>query len=171
MLYNGTVLEWYGFGTFRATSGLPGHQNAAEQAHPDEGPIPEGLYSFPLKLARDAEMIGPGQLDRREGIEHIPVNLRFGGKDYQNVAWGPERVRLTVIQIQDPRNRHRGGFYLHDSTKGYSHGCIELDPHFFLRLRAYVSLPAAKRGGRALLYLRVKYPSPTASTYGGTRVP
>ena len=140
MLYNGTVLEWYGFGTFRATSGLPGHQNAAEQAHPDEGPIPEGLYSFPLKLARDAAMIGPGQLDRpARGSSTSRSTFGLVAKTTRTSPGAPSASRLTVIQIQDPRNRHRGGFYLHDSTKGYSHGCIKLDPHFFLRLRAPTS--------------------------------
>src|SRR5262245_52412547 len=59
MLYNGTTLAWYGHGLFRATSGLPGHQNATEQSLPEAGPIPEGLFSFPLTIAKDATMVGP----------------------------------------------------------------------------------------------------------------
>ena len=171
MIYDGTALDWHGHGKFRATSGLPGHQNATEQSHPDGGPIPEGLYSFPLAIAKDATVIGPGQLDRREGVEHLPGTFRFGAQEYENRAWGPDRVRLTVIHINNPRNRRRGGFYLHDSTKGYSHGCIEVDPLFFRQLREFIKLPLARRGGRTRLYLKVKYPSPGASTYGDTRVP
>jgi hypothetical protein len=171
MLYDGTRLDWYGHGNFPATSGLPGHQTAAEQSSPEMGPIPEGLFSFPLALARDADMIGPGQLDRREGVEHVPESVSYGGQEYENWAWGPDRVRLTTLRVDDPRNRHRGGFYLHDSTKGYSHGCVEVDPLFFHRLRAYIGLPPVRRGGRYRLYLRVKYSSPDAGTYGGTRVP
>jgi hypothetical protein len=171
MTYNGTFLDWEGHGTFKATSGLRGHQTAAEQSHTDEGPIPEGLYSFPLLIAKDATMIGPGQLDRREGVEHLPDTFQYGGRTYQNQAWGPDRVRLTVVHIDDPRNRKRGGFYLHDSTKGYSHGCIEVDPLFFRRLREFVKMSPRRRGGRTRLYVKVKYPSPTGSTYGGTRVP
>src|SRR4051812_14160041 len=108
MFYDGTSLHWYGHGTFRATSGLPGHQSAAEQSHPDHGPIPEGLYSFPVDVAVDASMIRPGQLDRREGIEHVPATLRFSGQTYDIRAWGPDRVRLTAVHINDPRNRQRG---------------------------------------------------------------
>jgi hypothetical protein len=170
MLYNGTTLTWYGQGVFRATSGLPGHQIASDQSLSDVGPIPEGRFSFPLALAKDATMIGPGVLDLREGIEHIDSVLQYRGAGWRNVAWGADRVRLSIETIDDPRNRGRGGFYLHDSTKGYSHGCIEVDPRFFLRLRGYVKLPSQSRGGRTRLYLKVKYPSPQTITNGGTLV-
>ncbi|MCY2966691.1 MAG: DUF2778 domain-containing protein [Planctomycetota bacterium] len=156
MLFNGTRLEWYGHGSFRATSGLPGHQNASQQSHSDEGPIPEGLYSFQVKLSQDANMISKTQLDHREGIEHIPSVLHFHGGNYEARAWGSNRVRLSTVYIQDPKNRSRGGFYLHDSTKGYSHGCIEVDGDFFRKLRAYAKLPLAKRSGHAVLYVAVQ---------------
>jgi hypothetical protein len=116
-------------------------------------------------------MTGPGRLDVREGIEYVPGTLQFGGRTYQNYAWGPERVRLTTVHIDQPQNRKRGGFYLHDSTKGFSHGCIEVNPQFFVRLRQFVKLPAKKRGNRTRLYLKVKYPSSNTSTYGGTFAP
>ena len=171
LLYDGTQLTWYGHGNFNATSGLPGHQNAAEQSHMDEGPVPEGKYSFLVVIAKDATMVAPEKLDIREGIEHLPDKFRFRGVEYSNFAWGPDRVRLTTLQIDSPKNRHRGGFYLHDSTKGYSHGCIEVDPHFFLRLREYAKLPLNKRSGRFSMILNVKYTSASGSTYGGTKVP
>lgn len=171
MLYDGTQLNWYGHGIYHATSGLPGHQNSAEQSHRDEGPIPEGLYSFPLLISKDATMVGPGKLDVREGVEHLPPVFHYNHLAYDNIAWGPDRVRLAIIHIDDKRNRHRNGFYLHDSTKGYSHGCVEVAPVFFNALRTYVKLPAARRHGKTRLYLRVKYPSGHASTYGGTKVP
>ena len=168
MLYNGAILEWYGFGKFRATSGLPGHQITSEQAKPDAGPISEGLYSFPLILTRDAIMIGPGKLDHRPGVEHVPDSLLFAGTHWGNNAWGPDRVRLMVIQVDNPRNRHRGRFDLHDPTTGFSHGCIEVKSNFFQKLCAYIGQPPALRGGRTCLYLRVKFLSPSASTDGQT---
>ena len=171
MLYNGVSLQWYHHGLFRATSGLKDHQNADQQSHTDEGPIPEGLYHFPLILAKDGTMVGPGQLDGREGVEHLPDKFRYGKKEFLNNAWGADRVRLTIDHIDDVRNRHRGGFYLHDSTKGFSHGCIEVDPKFFLKLRAFVKLPSNLRGEKKHLYLKVKYPSAHASTYGNTKLP
>lgn len=171
MVYNGTSLTWHGHCVFNATSGLPEHQNASQQAHADEahnnsGPIPEGLYSFPLIFGTDATMIQPGQLDKQEGIEHLPGAWQYHGRTYQNQAWGPDRVRLTIVHIDDPKNRHRAGFYLHDSSKGSSHGCIEVAPFFLRQLRRFVDLPRSTRAGRTRLYLRVKYPSASASTYG-----
>jgi hypothetical protein len=171
MVYNGTQVVWPGHGSFKASSGLPGHQNAAEQSHRDEGPIPEGLYSFSLSIAKDATMVADGELDTREGIEHLPDTFHFGRNAYTNVAWGPDRVRLTTIRIDDPKSRHRGGFYLHDSTKGYSHGCIEVDPSFFTDLRTLAKLPLKQRAGKTRLYIKVKYTAANASTYGGTLVP
>jgi hypothetical protein len=46
-----------------------------------------------------------------------------------------------------------------------------VDPQFFHRLRSFINLPPAHRGGRSVLYVRVKYPSHSSSTYGGTRIP
>lgn len=169
LLYDGTTLNWLGVGSFKATSGLPGHQNASEQSHKDEGPVPEGFYSFPLTFAPDGKLISEkGQLDYHEGIQHLPDHWDFHGKRYNNVAWGADRVRLTIHHIEDPKSRSRGGFYLHDSTKGYSHGCIEVQPVFFQKLRDFAKLPLEKRGKKKRLYLKVKYPSSTASTYGAT---
>jgi hypothetical protein len=170
MLYNGTVLDWYSQGQFKATSGLVGYQNASFQTTVDHGPIPEGLYSFPLHVAKDATMVSPsGDLDQREGVEHIPDTITGFGKTYSFPGWGPDRVRLSTIHIKDVKARHRGGFYLHDSHKGYSHGCIEVAAMFFGKLRLYINLPANKRAGKTRLYLKVQYPSPTADTNGGTK--
>ena len=54
---------------------------------------------------------------------------------------------------------------MHDSTKGYTHGCIEVDPRFFSILRSYVNKTKKKR-----LYLQVDYGA-GGSTYGGTKKP
>jgi hypothetical protein len=184
MIYNGTKLDWHGHGLFNATSGLPGHQTAAEQDVVDHGPIPEGTYSFPLMFTRDAEMVKEGQLDTREGVESLPDHWDFHRRSrdraghrhddvirIDNNAWGPDRVRLTIIHIDDPKCRKRSGFYIHDSTKGFSHGCVEVDPEFFVRLRAFIKLPPRRRGNKSVLILKVEYPSPTASTNGGTKKP
>lgn len=170
MTYDGTTVDWYGQGKFKASSGLPGHQTATEQGVKDAGPIPEGLYSFPLIIAKDATMVAPGEIDTREGIEHLPDTWTYQGKTYQNNAWGPDRVRLRIETIFDQKNRGRDGFYLHDSTKGFSHGCVETDGNFFQRLRDYVALPLKTRGPKARLYVLVKYPAADATTYGGTKV-
>lgn len=163
--FNGTRLIWNGYGDFKATSGQKDHQNAAHQTLSDFGPIPEGSYFFHAVLQpRAATLIGPGQLDRREGIQSVPQSLSYNGETYDLAPWGPDRVRLSVTRIDDPRARHRGGFYLHDSVKGYSHGCVEVEGRFFTQLRAYTR----SQGARKILHLRVQYPAKDASTYGGT---
>ena len=58
-------------------------------------------------------------------------------------------------------NPIRGGFYLHDSTKGYSHGCIEVDTDLLSELKNH-----SKRTGLNRLLLEVKYKGTT--TYGKT---
>jgi hypothetical protein len=180
MLYDGSAVDWYGVGRFPASSGLSvaveealldgragplfDPQHARYQAVKDHGPIPAGLFSFPLKLGgtATAHMGAHGvELDKREGIEQLPRYWTVHGVEYENRAWGPDRVRLSVEHIDDPQARgsRTGGFYLHDSTKGYSHGCIEVDQQFFVRLRRLVSSGDAGR-----LYLRVRYARPDTNT-------
>jgi hypothetical protein len=194
MLYNGQHLDWYGVGNYNATSGLNLDENfkrthgitaegtydfrtAAEQATKNAGPIPEGYYSFSLRIAGDATVSRldrhgqPAALDTRQGIEALPDHMVGPDKKIRevNVAeWGHDRVRLNNLHIDHPKARGRGGFYLHDSTKGYTHGCVEVDTMFFTRLRAYAKEKAKTRHS---LILRVKYPSAGASTYGGTKQP
>jgi hypothetical protein len=58
----------------------------------------------------------------------------------------------------------RGGFYLHDSTKGYSHGCIEVDTKIFKYLRDYHSSTK-----KQYVIFKVKY-LPGRATNGGTKI-
>jgi hypothetical protein len=194
VLYNGTILEWFGHNKYKASSGIKGaaedrdkpgyYQNASHQTESDAGPIPEGVYSFSLGLVGSAQMSvvkGKPVLDTRQGIEdlsHIAVpralavQAGVGFVDLTNGDWGAHRVRLTRVRIDVPEAAHRDGFYLHDSHKGFSHGCIEVDRSFFTDLIAFAQGEAKKtragKAGKHRLVLRVKYPSSTASTYGGT---
>lgn len=58
----------------------------------------------------------------------------------------------------------RGGFYLHDSVKGFSHGCIEVETKIFAKLREYHSSSKKKS-----IILKVKYVVGRA-TNGGTKI-
>jgi len=58
----------------------------------------------------------------------------------------------------------RKGFYIHDSTKGFSHGCIEIQPSFFIALKSFVQTTR-----RSSLVLKVAY-VPGRATNGGTLV-
>jgi len=174
LFYDGTHVYWYGVGnfkqTFKATSGLPGHQSAAEQTTSDTGPIPEGRYTISIKLAGTAHVVNvaKGKLDTNQGIENLEQMPGPDGNFYEAPNWGKNRVRLTPQIIVNAKARHRGGFYLHDSQKGFSHGCIEVQPTFFVKLRQYAAEQAKDPKGRRTLTLLVKYPDAKASTYGST---
>ncbi|MGW2215912.1 hypothetical protein ACWCSD_13065 [Nonomuraea sp. NPDC001684] len=179
LVYTGKFLYWrrsmpaslQGSGTllYAATSGLVGHQIGAMQNSKDHGPLPEGLYTFlthvdprqnSVEAANqrgDKAVSNPG-----EGIQFLPV----GGNGPVFPDWGTFRVRLTPIQ----GNMYgRGGFYLHNSHKGYSHGCVEVGVNadgldFFSGLLAY----AGSQPRKAKLVLRVRYSYPEQGTLGRT---
>jgi hypothetical protein len=169
MTYNGTKVDWLGVGSYNATSGLPDHQVASDQTKKDEGPIPEGLYAIPLKVAGNAKYDRSGNLiGGWNGIEAMP-DSQLNGETVWWPEWGRNRVRLTKLYVKDAKARGRDGFFLHDSTKGYTHGCIEVDTHFFDRLRLQAAA-ATKPGAKKTLILKVAYPATDASTNGGTKI-
>jgi hypothetical protein len=66
----------------------------------------------------------------------------------------------------------RDGFYLHDSYKGYSHGCVEVGDSeegkaFFDYLIEYATSSKSKQ--KAWLILKVLYHDADASTLGKTK--
>jgi hypothetical protein len=167
MEFDGQVLSWKGSGTFKATTGLPGYQVPAEQCTKNKGPTPEAMYKVLITEKGAAADDGTGfcNLAPGWGVQTIPRGAKAGSCDPYWANWGYNRARLEPA---DAHTRHacfprRDGFYLHDSAKGYSHGCIEVEPTFFatLRLRA----GTAKRG---YFLLKVKY-VPGRPTNGGTR--
>jgi hypothetical protein len=175
--YDGKHVFWFGIGNFKnkrfdATSGAKGHQIAAEQDISNKGPIPEGEYSFSLKIAGTAHVVNPDddnfELDSRQGIESLVDMKDDQGHTYNSSAWGKNRVRLNIIKIFNGDAKHRNGFYLHDSHKGFTHGCIEVDTAFFKRLRIFAEEQAKKSNGKKTMTLLVKYPTLLASTRGAT---
>ena len=58
----------------------------------------------------------------------------------------------------------RSGFYLHDSTKGFSHGCIEVETKLFPLLRAF-----HKKTNKTSIVLKVAYVK-GRETNGGTKI-
>jgi hypothetical protein len=174
LVYDGHALKWMNPGdgqsaaSYKATSGLPEHQKTIDQCLKDQGPIPEGKYKFrliidPKKYARDD---GTGRCNLRSSsqIQKIPRGARAGDCEEYWANWGRNRVRIDAA---DKKTRgackpRRGGFYIHDSHKGYSHGCIEVEASFFDRLYKY----AKKSPGRTI-YVYVDYAY--NDTYGGTK--
>ncbi|MEP7218976.1 MAG: RHS repeat-associated core domain-containing protein, partial [Bacteroidota bacterium] len=178
LFFNGKELTWYGGNlgdmsqrlyVFKATSGDIGHQTAKEQTLKGYGPIPEGRYK--INLAPSPYRFAPTTPDGSElmpnktggGIDKIPNdasdedgNITDGWAD-----WGNLRAALQPMKGTDTHKR--GNFYLHDSHKGYSHGCIETETMVFVKLIQY------RAKGNSEIQLKVEYPSPDASTNGGTK--
>jgi hypothetical protein len=172
MIYNGQSLAWTGYGSFKATSGLPGYQTPLLSCLKDAGPIPPGYYS--LKLDEDsspAQDIGNCTLKPSQKIQRIPRGADAGDCEKYWANWGTNRVGMVAADATTAKrcSPRRSGFYIHDSTKGYSHGCIEVEPRFFSVLRALVKTRLEHQRGRVeRLLLQVSY-SPGPSTNGGTK--
>lgn len=163
MKYDGQVLMWAGK-SYKATSGMPGDQNADKQHVPDAGPVPAGRYKVfiadlgPAKVSDAATCT----LAPAWGVEAIPRGRDAGSCEQYWANWGRNRVRMEPMDRS--KTFGRGGFYLHDSTKGFSHGCIEIAGPFFTALRNYGQMTRRRH-----LILKVEYAA-HRSTYGGTRV-
>jgi hypothetical protein len=163
---------------FSATSGTT--PIASAQVAVDIGPVPEGKYRFlaqidPLqgsvdqanKLLAEGDAPGKGPFHNfRQGIQFLPI----GGNGPVNPAWGTMRVRLEPLaRTKVPT---RGGFYLHNSHKGYTSGCIEMGrtdkvQDFFSALLEYAISPQAK--SKPYLILKVSYRDADTSTLGNTK--
>lgn len=151
---------------YKATSGLEGHQFPNEQCAKEMGPVPVGNYRVLLRQEVSDAKVNPRELCGLLpgfGVEVIPPHVGQCVETYS--AWGKHRARFlpadqaTKERCPDPRT----GLYLHDSTKGYSHGCIEVEPAFFTRFINYCSLL-----GKGFIPLKVQYKYDT--TNGGTKV-
>lgn len=166
--YDGQILTWKGQ-KYKATSGLSDSQDPEKQCAPDAGPVPEGLYKLLLADGGQAKDDGKGvcKLRPAQGIQSIPRGVPAGVCEPYWANWGNNRVRMEPADVKTKSvcAGKRSGFYIHDSTKGYSHGCIEVETGFFSRLRTYA--PANRQ---AALFLRVLYVK-GRPTYGGTREP
>lgn len=175
MLYDGHRVIWDRHGIFKATSGFPGYQARYHQCEPERGPIPEGLYAVQVHQdPRPARDDGTDQckLAASRWIQSIPRGDAAGVCDTVWSNWGWNRVAVNPVDRLTERacSPRRAGFYLHDSAKGYTHGCIEIEARFFQVLRSYQqAMKHHKLPFRPTLLLRVTYYFET--TNGGTRIP
>lgn len=122
---------------YAGTSGGEGYQNSNNQNIPDAGPVPSGDYKINLEpdFTRKVKTNSDGSTKPNPdgGVELLPWG---NGSLYSE--WGQWRARLDKVNVNSTRN----DFYLHDSYKGYSHGCIETNTALYYDLSKY------KRGGK-----------------------
>ncbi len=183
VVYDGQILSWGSF-RWKASSGKllnPAHaekvvgesalvhdfQFKKYQNIRDRGPIPEGTYQIPLKDGGTTTTYktrgGELTYDKDLEIQHMECIKAPSGQFVEfNHDWGMNRVRLKIVKFASSRSKHRSGFYIHDSIKGYSSGCIEVETGFFTELRK----ESTRQKGKGTLSLEVKYTH--EETYGGT---
>lgn len=168
MNYNGKKIEWAGYGSFNASSGLPHLQKSSEMCNSEGGPLPEGHYKIYLTEMGSALDDGKGicNLQPAWGIQTIPRGAAAGHCEPYWANWGVNRARMEPADNKTKNQCSpimRGGFYLHDSVKGFSHGCIEVDTIIFSKLRA-----VHKQTKKRFLIIKVVYDK-DGMTYGNTK--
>jgi hypothetical protein len=159
ILATGNKIYWYGgkvgdkrnlLHTYKATSGYKGPdingkqldlQNSKYQRVRDGGPTAEGKYHINLKPSPDrvAEADSKsGELKKNPdgGIEKIPdyvANPNNPGFGWRYTEWGENRAALTPDKVTGATNAERdnNSYYVHDSEKGYTHGCTEVETELF----------------------------------------
>ena len=143
--YTGQSLSWYAgepgnratlvIPKCAATSGLTNYQEPRLANVRDAGPVPAGWYTVDLRPDPwRVATIGPtGKLNSNVGIQRIP-RLGNDGLPLRDIPglWGSWRARL---QADKPTGRDN--FYLHDSHKGETSGCIETCTELFQQLFMY----------------------------------
>jgi len=144
----------------KATSGLPDRQSPAFQGI-EAGPVPAGLYKINLQLnpSRFASLAADGSnLYSNFGVQRIRDHYRLpDGNSVIPAGWGTWRARLEKVKV----NSKRDNFYLHNSTKGYTHGCVETCDDLYDRFSKY------HQQGLGSILVNIRYT--TESTNGGTR--
>ncbi len=177
--------------SFKATSGIDkaaGTQNGKPftvdgrnskyQSIPNIGPTPEGKYRINLipDPNRVAEANTKGEImpNSEGGIEKLPEfvpnpdNPSYG---WMYPDWGKLRAHLEPINVTgavsddvDPKHgRNINSFYFHDSEKGYTHGCTEVESSFFEMLINY------RNAGNKSIDVKIDYPNNNYNTNGGTK--
>ncbi|HEY4935434.1 MAG TPA: RHS repeat-associated core domain-containing protein [Puia sp.] len=157
--------------TFRGSSGLndgyKDSRNSKYQKDKDKGPVPNGKYR--INLIPDPNRIANNNADgsltpsHDGGIEQIPERIYNSSRSayWEYPGWGTWRARLNPLPGTNLYGRD-GLFYLHNSTKGFSHGCIECSPGIYNVLINY------RNAGKKYIDVIVDYPNNNTSTYGHT---
>ena len=146
----------------RATSGLPGSQSSSKD-NQEFGPVTRGHYRINLALdpKRWASMAPSGDnLASSFGVQRIRDHyVGPNGGILLPEGWGTWRARLQKVDVATSRDN----FYLHNSTKGYTHGCIETCDQLYQKFVSY------HEQGLSEIDVLVDYT--TDSTQGGTKLP
>ena len=194
LLSTGNRVYWYSgnYGdkshllrTYRATSGSKtkvnpnssktgnNYQNSRYQHVRNLGPTVEGKYKLNLMPEPEVARVRNNLVEsgRGKGIQSLKNMPDENGNPRNSSDWGDNRISMIPINVSQPTddngrpgNRDLGSFYIHDSTKGETHGCIEIETRFFVDLIIY------KNEGNKIMYILVSYPNSNHNTNGGTEI-
>jgi hypothetical protein len=143
-----------------------------DQKTKDRGPIPTGTYTVATTIPKNPYATfnaASCSLNSSNSIQIIPRGGDEKDKPSGSEAgmcepywanWGYNRAAL--VPHRDMVAPHRNGFFLHDSSKGFTHGCVETEQRFFTDKL----IPLAKKSPGAAVTLKVKYEH--FRTYGDT---
>jgi len=175
LLFNGLNLIWITNSnkSYKATSGMPGWQSPRFQRERDRGPTPEGLYRVAIFYNRMAEIGSASSCSLKPGwrIQNVPGKGDATSDDNKDcwdnywVNWGATRLQFDPIKGAESAAPHRKGFYIHNSQKGYSHGCIEIENSFFEDLEKYIKSNSKKNHA---LRLKISYSDENMIINSGT---
>jgi hypothetical protein len=94
------------------------------------------------------------------------------GKTFSSPEWGTMRINLIPVDVKQPErnlatpsredDRELNSFYYHDSTKGETSGCHEIESRFFDDIQRF------RQEGNNEIEVKIDYPSNNHSTNGGT---
>ena len=167
--YTGRTISWYAgrtgdrsrsLSSGAAASGHFGHQRPSECGTEGGGPTPPGAYSIDLKPSpnRVAGTVGSGRfpdsLASGNGVQQVPASTTTN--NYRR-AWGTWRARLNPKSGTDTKDRDN--FYLHNSHKDETSGCVETPDNFEGLLRAY------KAAGNKSIDVIINYTGPTTGPF------
>ena len=147
-----------------ATSGGPSNQTPLDQRLREVGPVPAGQYRVnlgpdPTRIARTDPLTGAIYSNPEGGIEQIPESSTTrDGTEYTYPGWGTWRMRLDPVR---GNTFGRSNFYLHNSHKGYTHGCVETCDELLKDVLGY------RANGALSIDVVIRYITPT--TNGGTK--
>ena len=152
-------------------------QNSKYQYVRDVGPTVEGKYKLNLAPEPETARVKNGQIEsgRGKGIQSLTnmpnENTAQTGETYCSPAWGDHRINMIPVNVSQPKDqngtthtRDLGSFYFHDSTKGETHGCHEVESRFFDDLLKY------RAEGNKSIFVKVSYPNANHNTNGGTEI-
>jgi hypothetical protein len=188
LFYDGAYLTWNDAydgvsRNWRATSGIvegaTDYRNSQHQCVKDKGPVPEGNYEIEVVMRGMAKAdFSTCSLVRPKGggIQSIPrgADAKRGSNDCESywMNWGINRVQMNPADrtTRNSCSPLRTGFYIHDSSKGYSHGCIEVEADFFDVLRKFAER-IGRLGTDPTMKVAIKYRGKDVSTYSYTDQP